>query len=77
MSYRTNLLPPLVTAAEVMGVLDCEAATRLLPPAPPADCCPTGLTPSCCRIMATSLSVAALAWMVVLPSRHWCSAFWA
>ena len=58
----------LVTmAAEVMGVLEPEEA-RLLP-----DCC--GFTPSCCKIMDTSLSVAVLAWMVVLPNRHWCSAF--
>lgn len=63
----------LVTmAAEVMGVLAEAAAEeeRLLP-----DCC--GFTPNCCRIMDTSLSVAALAWMVVLPKRHWWSAFWA
>lgn len=65
-----RLLPTLVTmAAEDIAVLEPDEA-RLLP-----DCC--GFTPSCCKIMDTSLSVAVLAWMVVLPNRHWCSAFWA
>ena len=63
-----RLLPTLVTmAAEDIAVLEPDEA-RLLP-----DCC--GFTPSCCKIMDTSLSVAVLAWMVVLPNRHWCSAF--